>query len=134
MLKISFCRRMEAGSSAVDVSAAAKSGQQMTNEKEEDKEKCESGGEQTTKEKEEKGSGMVTWCTGVAGMGLFLTVVKNIISGVTDVMVKTTFDGINPITLVFLRYILNWSFYHIVFDHFNHFDLFILFPSQLAVS
>ena len=112
---------MEAGSSAVDGSAAAKSGQQMTNKKEEDKEKCDSGEEQTTNKKEEKGSRMVTWCRDVAGMGLFLTVVKNIISGVTDVMVKTTFDGINPITLVFLRYILNWSFYHIVFDHFRSF-------------
>ena len=110
---------MEGESSAADDSAAAqsgeqtkvdksgqheencKSGQQMTNEK--DNEKCEKGEQQTTKDSE--GSGLVARCRDIVGMGLFVTVIKNIISGINDVMVKTTFSEINPITLVFLRYL-----------------------------
>ena len=61
--------------------------------------------EKVAKEREsESESGIVTWCKGIVGIGLFITVIKNIISGVTDVMIKTTFYGMNPITLVFLRY------------------------------
>ena len=61
--------------------------------------------EKVAKEREsESESGLVTWCKGIIGIGLFITVIKNIISGVTDVMIKTTFHGMNPITLVFLRY------------------------------
>ena len=62
--------------------------------------------EKVAKERErESESAIVTWCKGIVGIGLFITVVKNIISGVTDVMIKTTFHGMNPITLVFLRYL-----------------------------
>ena len=100
---------MEERSSAVDGTAAEKSGQQIF-AKEKDKvdkeQKCESG-QKTAKEKKEKSQSedcrLVTWCRSIVGMGLFITVIKNIISGITDVMVKTTFVGINPITLVFLR-------------------------------
>ena len=137
---------MEGGSSAADGSAAAQSGeqtkvaesgqheencksgqQQMTNEK--DNEKCEIGEQETTKDKEERGSGLVARCRDIVGMGLFVTVIKNIISGINDVMVKTTFSEINPITLVFLRYL--HGCYHIsgyiliLFDRLNNFDLFI---------
>ena len=79
---------MEGDSSAVDGGAAEKSDQQIGKEK-----VCE----------EEKCSRLVTWCRSVVGLGLFITVIKNIVSGITDVMIKTTFSGINPITLVFLR-------------------------------
>ena len=104
---------MEGGSSAVDGASAEKSGQQIF-PKEKDKvdkdHKCESG-KQIAKEKEagkeekceSENCRLVTWCRSIVGMGLFITVIKNIISGITDVMVKTTFVGINPITLVFLR-------------------------------
>ena len=100
---------MEERSSAVDGATAEKSGQQIF-AKEKDKvdkeQKCESG-QQIAKETEVKGESencqLVTWCRSIVGMGLFITVIKNIISGITDVMVKTTFVGINPITLVFLR-------------------------------
>ena len=147
-LTISFFQkedsRMEGGSSAADGSAAAqsgeqtkvaesgqheencKSGQQMTNEK--DNEKCEKGEQETTKDNKEKGSGLVARCRDIVGMGLFVTVIKNIISGINDVMVKTTFSGINPITLVFLRYL--HGFYHIsgyvpILEVLNNFDIFI---------
>ena len=83
---------MEGDSSAVDGSAAEKSDQQIGARKEKvcEEGKCES-------------SRLVTWCRSVVGLGLFITVIKNIVSGITDVMIKTTFSGINPITLVFLR-------------------------------
>ena len=100
---------MEGESSAVDGGAGKKSGQQMTKGK--DKvgrdEKSESGQQIITKD---KSCGVVAWSRSIVGMGLFITVIKNIISGVTDVMVKTTFSGFNPITLVFLRYIHSRSF------------------------
>ena len=79
---------MEGDSSAVDGGAAEKRDQQIGTEK-----VCE----------EEKCSRLLTWCRSVVGLGLFITVIKNIVSGITDVMIKTTFSGINPITLVFLR-------------------------------
>ena len=109
---------MEGESSAVDGGAGKKSGQQMTKGK--DKvgrdEKSESGQQIVTKEgDEDKSCGVVAWCRSIVGMGLFITVIKNIISGVTDVMVKTTFSGFNPITLVFLRYIHSRSFYHLYY-------------------
>ena len=81
---------MGGDSSAVDGGAAEKSDQQIGARKEK---VCE----------EEKCSRLVTWCRSVVGLGLFITVIKNIVSGITDVMIKTTFSGINPITLVFLR-------------------------------
>ena len=53
-----------------------------------------------------KGIGSLKWWSKITGLGLFITVVKNVLNGVTDVMVKSAFADFNPVSLIFLRAVL----------------------------